>query len=487
MPMDGGRIVTKQNRELDRSIVFGGRSHSALFGQHGANIVTIIVLGLCAFVYIKTNVLAPIPGLRSQSDFGVYYHAAKDVVSGTSPYENPAYFYPPLVAFLMTPFAFTDYVTARSTWFILSHLLLLWAGWLLWRAWGRGRIGLCCIAAVWAFGGAFKETLDVGQLSPLLVLSLAIAYTPHSKFQDAAVGIGFALKYIPGVLAAALILHRGWRAFLAFAGMATLAVLIPWGVLLWVFTGAKAPVSAHYWMGTPAMFSWSIPSVVLRLLSPLKHGGALPHDWEYGNVAVYLHLSPEWRWISAGTAMVILAIGLLMLALRCRGRLSGEQLPWAMVALVSLSLAAAPVCWSHYQVLQYPGVALLLAHSIRLRAWRTTAAVVLCFLLLHRLPETFLNHYHDEHSGWTAASPVTLYVWTSVTPLACLGLFGLALSHVKRDAGAIPQISGENGKGQFTSVHVDMGKSIAADRRATAPRASMSSSGHRGNPTLNTG
>jgi hypothetical protein len=327
MRMDGGRIATK-SREFERSIVFDGRSHSTVLGQHGANIVTIIVLGLCAFFYIRTNVLTPLPGLRSQSDFAVYYRAAKDVVSGTSPYENPAYFYPPLVAFLMTPFAFTDYVTARSTWFVLSHLVLLWAGWSLWRAWGRGRIGLCCIAFVWALGGAFKETLDVGQLSPLLVLSLAYAYTPRSKLQDAAVGIGFALKYIPGILAAALLLHRGWRAFLAFAGMAALGVLIPWGVLLWIFTGAKAPISAHYWMGTPALFSWSLPSVVLRLLSPLKHGGALPHDWEYGNVAVFLHLSPEWRWISTGTAIVTLAVGILILVLRCRGKLSSEQLPW---------------------------------------------------------------------------------------------------------------------------------------------------------------
>ena len=445
--MNGGRIVTKQNREFKISTVFGGRPLPAFFGQHWANIVTIIVLGLCAFVYIETNVLRPLPGLRSQSDFAVYYRAAKDVVSGTSPYENPAYFYPPLVAFLMTPSALTDYVTARTTWFVLSHLLLLCAGWLLWRAWGRGRIGLCCIAFVWALGGAFKETLDVGQLSPLLVLALAIAYTPRSKFQDAAVGVGFALKYIPGVLVAALILHRGWRALWAFMWMATLGVLIPWGVVWWFFTGAKAPVSAHYWMGTPSMFSWSIPSVVLRFISPLKHGGALPHDWEYGNVALYLHLSPEWRWLSAGAAIVTLAVGVFLLAIRCRGKLSSEELPWAMVALVSLSLAAAPVCWSHYQVLQYPGVALLLANSIRLRAWRTTAAVVLCFLLLHRLPETYLIRYHDEHSGWTAASPLTLYVWTTVTPLACLALFGLALSQVKRNAGSIRRMPGEDEKG----------------------------------------
>jgi hypothetical protein len=66
--MNGGRIVTK-NREFKSSTVFGDRPHLAFFGQHWANIVTVMVLGLCAFVYIKTNVLAPLPGLRSQSDF----------------------------------------------------------------------------------------------------------------------------------------------------------------------------------------------------------------------------------------------------------------------------------------------------------------------------------------------------------------------------------------------------------------------------------
>jgi hypothetical protein len=142
-----------------------------------------------------------------------------------------------------------------------------------------------------------------------------------------------------------------------------------------------------------------------------------------------------------------------------------------MVALVSLSLAAAPVCWSHYQVLQYPGVALLLANSIRLRAWRTTAAVILCFLLLHRLPETALTHYHDEQSGWTAASPATVYVWTSVAPLSCLGLFGLALSRVKRSSGTIRQIPAENGRGKFTSVQVGVGKSIAVGLREVAQAA----------------
>jgi hypothetical protein len=112
--------------------------------------------------------------------------------------------------------------------------------------------------------------------------------------------------------------------------------------------------------------------------------------------------------------------------------LNREQLPWALAGLVSLSLAAAPVCWSHYQLLQYPGVAMMLASSIRLRAWPSAAATAVCFALTYPLPELFLHRYYDAHRAWTAASPATLYLWPAAAPLACLGLFALALVHVRR-------------------------------------------------------
>jgi Glycosyltransferase family 87 len=402
--------------------------------QNAANIACTIFVGYFAYLYWKINILRPIPGLSSVSDFGVYYRAGRDVLNGASPYENPAYFYPPLVAFAMAPFALTDYVTGRWLWFLLSHGLLLLAAWLLWRALGRGRIALCCIAAVWALGGAAKETLDVGQLSPLLVLVLVLACTQRGRLQGASVGLGFALKYIPGLLAVAFFMHRRWRTLVGFAGTVLVTAVLPWLALSLLFAGARAPRAAHYWMGTPAMFSWSIPSMVLRILIPLRRGTALPHDWQFGNVAESLNLRPDLAWISAGAAIATLALGVLVLALVCRGRLNREQVPWAMAGLVSLSLAAAPVCWSHYEVLQYPGVAMLLVSAIRLRAWRATAAAIVCFALLHRLPETFLTRYYDAHNAWTAASPATLYFWTSVTPLACLCLFALALMNVRRTA-----------------------------------------------------
>ena len=387
-------------------------------------------------MYLKINILTLLPGLPSESDFGVYYRAGVDILGGKSPYGRPAYFYPPLVAFGMSPFALTDYVTARTTWFVVSHMLLLLSAWLLWRAAGRGRVALCSIACVWALGGALRETLNVGQLSPLLVVALAVAYTQREKLQGAAVGIGFALKYIPGILAVALFMERRGRALVAFAWTVVLTLVLPWALIWGAFAGPKAPISAHYWMGTPDMFSWSIPSVVLRIFEPLSRGPGLPRDWQYGHEAATLHLGWRLEWISVGAATATLVVGMLALGRACRGRLNRNQGLWAMVGLVSLSLAAAPVCWSHYQVLQYPGAALLLVWSIRQRAWRSTALAIVCLAMLHVLPEYFLNRYYDAYGAWTANSPAMLYIWTSMSPLACLGLFGLALVQVRRAAWA---------------------------------------------------
>jgi hypothetical protein len=37
-----------------------------------------------------------------------------------------------------------------------------------------------------------------------------------------------------------------------------------------------------------------------------------------------------------------------------------------------------------------------------------------------------------SHNGWTTASPVTLYFWTSVPPFASLAIFALALVMARR-------------------------------------------------------
>ena len=367
-------------------------------------IVTVLILIVCAVWYYKANIRRQITGLAGASDFSEYYRAARDVLSGRSPYENPAWFYPPITAFLIAPFALTDYLTARWIWFVLSHLFFLAAGWLLWRLGGRGYVTACCVAGVWAFGGAAGEMFMNGQISAVLVLLLVVAYTRESGF---AVGLGFAVKYIPGVLAVALFFKRNWRALVAFAWVTVIGVVVPWLVLWFGFGGANAPGKARYWMGTPATYNWSIPAIVLRVLDPPR-GGQVPYNWRFGNVAAEMHPLPGYQaWLSVGTSAAVLLGGVLLL----RGRVKG---PWPMIALMSLSLASAPVCWFHYQVLQYPGLALLLADSVRRRAWALATFVVICGALLYQVPVAAL------------IDSSAVYVWTSVTPVACLGLFGLA-------------------------------------------------------------
>jgi hypothetical protein len=50
----------------------------------------------------------------------------------------------------------------------------------------------------------------------------------------------------------------------------------------------------------------------------------------------------------------------------------------------------------------------------------------------YQVPQWGLDVYQSNHGGWTAASPARLYLWTSVAPMACLALFGLATWKVWR-------------------------------------------------------
>lgn len=391
-----------------------------------------VLVALLFFWYIYTNLVQAWPGMGdSPSDFGHHYRAAGHIVAGTSPFIDPGYDYPPLISFLVTPLTGASYVTARKIWFVLSHLFLLIAAWLTWRASGRTSIAACCVAAVWALGDAALENLLLGQLGPLLALLLAIAYTSGPITGVLAIGIGFGLKFLPGALAIPLCMARNRRALLALAAVSASSVAIPWAIVTCCLDGPKSPPSAHYWMGTPAVLSWSLPSTALRMLDPPSHGADMPENWLRGNDPVSLVLPAAHRLASVAIAATTVLCGVLVLGLACRWNLDRQQLPWAMAAMTSLVLAAAPICWTHYQVMQYPGVALLLAAFVQHRRWALTGFTLGFGALLYPVPVAVLRSYYERYGAWTAASPATLYFWTSVTPMACLGLFVLLLVQVK--------------------------------------------------------
>ena len=390
-----------------------------------------LLIGACIAWYLIANVWRAIPAIpKSPSDFSVYYRAGQAVRHGTSPFLRTEYDYPPLIAFLAAPLTLMDYVAARWIWFLLSQACLLLAACWMWRALGRDRIAACSAAAVWALGGAIAENLALGEAGPLLVLVFAAAYTREGTRQGAYIGFGAALKFIPGVLAAALPLRRDWRAIGGLAAGILGFLVLPWLVLQYGFSGPPAPRTTGYWMGTPAILSWSLPSAVLRAMEPPRRGDRLPADWEYGNAPTEI-VRPERGAVSVAVAVCTLGAGLLALFWISRGKLNAEQSPFAVAGLLSLSLAASPICWTHYQVMQYPGLALLLCGAWRRRAWARLSGTVALGACLYQLPVGILTEYYRRHGGWTAASPPTLYFWTTVTPVASLALFVLFLWEVR--------------------------------------------------------
>jgi hypothetical protein len=391
------------------------------------------VLLFFAWQYYSRTIAIQLPALTdTPSDFRPYYDAARNIVHGQSPFVTKGYIYPPLFAFLMTPLAPLDYVTARRVWFGISQLFLCGSAFLLWRSFGRDSVSACWIAFVWALGGAAEESLHLGQVGPLLLILLVVALTRRRWQQGTAVALGFAIKLFPGLLGVALLLRRERSAIRGMIVTAAAAVVLPWLAVACFLRGpAAAPAGA--WTGTAATLSWSLPSVALRLLDRPTQVYSLPVSWVEGPNLGDFRLPYAASAIAMGVALLTLGVGLVALLRVTRGRLAEEQLAWAMAALLSLGLAAAPVSWTHYQLLQYPGVALLLAECWRRRCWRQFAIVLVLAALLYPIPVAILRSYYYLYNAWTAHSVSTLYIWTSVTPLASLGLFAMFLRQLRAE------------------------------------------------------
>jgi hypothetical protein len=375
--------------------------------------------------YVAKNFVSIESGLGLPSDFQHYYDAGREILRCHTPYSDELFLYPAILAFATTPFALTTYLTARWIWFLASHLMLLTAAFIIWRRLGGGLAAACPVALVWAGGGAAAESLGLGQIGPLLVLLLTLAYTRTGAGSGLAAGAGAACKFLPGVLVLPLALARDRRAVVSLLMSAAALTFLPMAALSG-FEGPKSPGGAVYLLGTPALLSWSVPSTVLRVMDPPESGGRLPQSWEFGNSVSGLHLPLAQRVASASSSLMVLLSGAMVLLWSSRGRLTREQLPIAMAGFLSLSLAAAPLCWTHYQILQYPGVAWLLGLAVQRRRWKVAALILTCGALLYPIPVAVLTHYYHLY-GWTAASTWQLYVWMSVTPAACLGIFAMAM------------------------------------------------------------
>jgi alpha-1,2-mannosyltransferase len=390
-----------------------------------------LLCGLLAACYLYRTVAIPLPSLGPAiSDFWWYHQAAQAVLSGDSPYSVEDFAYPPLFAFLLTPLALVSYETARWIWFALSHGCLFLSAYLLWRVAGGDRLALLAVVGVWTFGGAIAESLMLGQINPLLLLLVAFSWYLPPRLSAASVAAAAAVKIWPGTLLGSYAVLRQGRAFAA--GVAMLAVLaaLPWVLIALLLGPPSIPPATHYWMGTPAVFNFSAPAIALRILDRPTGTGRLPANWEFGNSVHALRVPEPDRWVAVAVAAGILAAGLAALFWRAGPAPSDTPLPLVSGAIVALTLAASPVSWSHYQLLQYPGAALLLARLLRRREFRRATVLGGLFLGLYQIPILGLGPYLATY-GWTAANPPLLWALTSLTPLCSLVLFAVYLRELR--------------------------------------------------------
>ena len=389
-----------------------------------------LFLVIAAAWYLYDNILRELPN-AGRSDFTWYYLASRAILHGQSPYVSE-YNYPPLLAFLLTPICWLDYLTARWVWFVFSQICLLAAAWVMWRRLGRDWLAACLVALVWAGGGAAGEALGFGQIGPPLTLVISSAYVWTGERLGVAAGFGCALKLIPGVLAMVPLLERQWRAFRLAVAAAVLLTAVPWlAVWLWL-PGPKSPPRRDFLAGTPGVLSWSLPSIALRAIDPPRPGPELPRDWVLGMDEHAIHLSSASRRLSLSVALAALTIGLAAMAWAAHGRLRPEGVGLAASALLCLALAVSPVSWTHYRVMLYPAVAFALCWAARARRWPLFAAVLAAAAFVYPVPVLVLRAGYWDNGGAWPNRPVYMYWWTSIPTAATLVLFALMLRELRR-------------------------------------------------------
>jgi alpha-1,2-mannosyltransferase len=397
-------------------------------------LLAVFVLCYLAFgVYLSWRRLGSHPG-----DFGVYYQAGRALLEGRSPYSVAGFLYPPPGAFLFAPFAALPFRTARIVWFVVGQLCMLGAAAGAWRWLGGGGIVLLAVGAVWGLSGpVVEENLFLGQVQPLLLALIVSALWQLDRRPRTAgmlIGCAAAVKVWPAGLLLPLIARRRRRA--AGAALISTAALVAVPLLALAFRPPPlrpAPADRLFLAGSPAPLNFSLPAVVLRLTDPPRTESLpmLPTAWRQGSNPALLRLPPSRRALSVSVAVAVLVLGGAAVARTLRALPAGRGDGHVLAATISILLAALPISWFHYQLLQFPGLALLARSALRRRS--TAAKLGLAGLILGLTWIGWVGAWCARLGMPMASSPVLLWLFTTATPVLSLVLAGWLLREARRD------------------------------------------------------
>lgn len=387
----------------------------------------VLVLG---GTYLTLNVVLVLPFLGTElSDFTFYHQAGSAILQGRSPFVVPSHDYPPLLSFLVVPLAAMPYSSARLVWFIVSQLLIVMAGVWTVRALGGRRAEILTVGAAWTAAGSVAITLREGQVNALLLLLVCIAFWPprgSGRWRAWMIGAATALKVWPGVLVLGDLVHGRLRRGFGAMAVALALVAMPLGAIVALLQGSALPPHAGYWMGTPAFLNNSLPAIVLRLLDPPTEGEPLPVNWIAGHNTETLRLPPSHQAVSVAVAVLALLSGLGLVSRAIRGARQAVDPAAVDAALIALALLAAPIAWTHYQLMQLPGAARLARDLRARRRWVELSLLAVAFLAAN-WTETIVRGPYLTHFGTTAGSVGLVWLLSSVPMVASVALFALHL------------------------------------------------------------
>jgi alpha-1,2-mannosyltransferase len=263
-------------------------------------------------------------------DFLVYRQAGLDVSDGLSPYRDTGglpFTYPPLAAYLASPFAWLPEQVGSSLFACANLAAYTLVVTLVARRLGMPRAHLLR----WLAGGLtlapVERHLALGQVNLLLMglVAVDLLVMPH-RATGVLIGLAAAIKVVPGVFVIVLLL-RGERAS-AVRAIGTAAALTGLALL------ADPAASSRYF----ASLLWD----------PTRVGGVTYPDNQsvVGVVARAMATNTPPAWVTLPVEVLVLTLGVLA----ARRSLASKDEVGALVCLAIGALLASPVSWSHHWV-----------------------------------------------------------------------------------------------------------------------------------------
>jgi hypothetical protein len=140
----------------------------------------------------------------------------------------------------------------------------------------------------------------------------------------------------------------------------------------------------------------------------------MPAPWLEGSALRGWEPVARRGWLSAAMALAVLAAAAIALRREGPGARGASALDLGL--LTAAAIAASPVSWYHYQLGQFPALAMALDRRLAVGRWRAGVLIAAFSVALTRAQPWAFGRY-VEAWGWTAEAPAALWLTTSVGPL----------------------------------------------------------------------